>query len=395
MNMHPSNLNFNGRYVLRGKADPVNRAASVIKAVKNDKVGFFPITCGDGKIVVVATDDDIKALQEKRNDPNLYTDIKKMCSDKNNFLSNLFKMFFGTDKDALIVQGDYLARFGLRTNVVDYNTGVSKSTYRSAEHFVDGTCKEYTLRGRLCKLTTPDGRIIQYDLDGSKTITHPDGKSEFIPSKFNREAFKKQEPTPSKESKKPEVHKSEKMVIGQLTKQREPQAVKFVETPVQEIVEAPKQPQARELKKIVIPQVVQESPIKEDILDVKGRLLKRHFEDGSTKSYFYKEKSDDILFTYHNGVFETKDGVVDYSDNTVSFPYRDGIRQVFDCEGNNIAFIFPDGKRKNFDKQMRLINIVYPDGKEELFNEKGQVYLTIFPNGLKEYARRNYVDMVV
>ena len=44
MNINTSDLNFNGRYLLRGKVDQVNRAVATISQVKGDKVEFLPIT---------------------------------------------------------------------------------------------------------------------------------------------------------------------------------------------------------------------------------------------------------------------------------------------------------------------------------------------------------------
>ena len=379
MNINSSDINFSGRYVLKGKTTPTNKAANTIKSVKGKNVEFFPITCGDNRIVVVATDKDAKTLQEKRNDPNLYWDIKKMCADKDKFLSNLFKHIFGTDSNALIIQGDNLARFGLYSNVVNFDNGASASKYRSAEYFVDGTIKKYTLRGRLCELTTPDGTIVQIGQDGSKNIIKPDGSKETILAK--KPEFVKTEPlpTPFVEPKvqKPQMVQSEKMVITSPIRRSEPKAVKFVET--------------QEPKKIETPKDVMVA----DVLDSKGRVSKRTLEDGTVANYFYKERSDEILFIYYsNGKFESKDGVVNKEENTISFPYRDGIKQVFNHEGRNVSFIFPDGTRKNFDKHMCIIEKIYPDGKKEMFNEQGKMFLTIYPDGTKEYTRRTSVNLV-
>ena len=383
MNLNTNDINFSGRYVLKGRAEAANKAANVIKAVKGDKVDFFPITCGDNKIVVVATDKDVVTLQENKNDPNLYFEIKKMCSEKNKFLSKLFKRLFGTDKDALIIQGDNLARFGLYSNAIDYNTGASKSKYRSAENFVDGTCKKYTLRGRLCELTTPDGAVVQIGQDGSRNILKPDGTVEFIPAKTYFEAKPKAQPAPFVEPKsnKSEVSQREKMTIASPIRRNESQSAKLAKT-----VQAPKiEPAKAESLKITAPKEI----IKSDVLDSKGRISKRILEDGITVNYFYKEKSDDILFVYYSdGKFESENGIVNTQENTISFPYRDGILQVFNHEGRTVSFIFPDGTRKNFDKHMCIIEKIYPDGTKEMFNERGSMYLTIHPDGRKEYTRK-------
>lgn len=379
MNINSSDINFSGRYALKGKTTPTNRAANTIKSVKGKDVEFFPITCGDNRIVVVATDKDVKTLQEKRNDPNLYWDIKKMCADKDKFLSNLFKHLFGTDSNALIIQGDNLARFGLYSNVVNFDNGSSASKYRSAEYFVDGTIKKYTLRGRLCELTTPDGTIVQIGQDGSRNIIKPDGSKETIPAKKPEPVKTEPLPAPFVEPKvqKPQIAQSEKIVITSPIRRSEPKAVKFVETQEPKKIEAPKDVMVA------------------DVVDSKGRITKRVLEDGTIANYFYRERSDEILFIYYsNGKFESKDGVVNKEENTISFPYRDGIKQVFNHEGRNVSFIFPDGTRKNYDKRMCIIEKIYPDGKKEMFNEQGKMFLTIYPDGTKEYTRKTSVNLV-
>lgn len=388
MSISSNDINFSGRYVLKGKATPANKAANVIKAVKGDKVDFFPITCGENKIVVVATDKDVASLQAKKTDPNLYSDIKKMCAQKDNFLSKLFIRFFGTDKDALIIQGDNLARFGLYSNTIDYSTGASKSKYRSAENFVDGTCKKYTLRGRLCELTTPDGTTVQIGQDGSRTILKSDGTSEFIPSKTHEVARPQPQPAPFVEpkAKKSETMQSEKMIITSPIRRSEPQAVKFIET-----MQMPKEEPVVKPAKIEAPKETTGL----DVIDSKGRITKRTLEDGTVANYFYKEKSDDVLFIYYSdGRFESENGIVNKQENTISFPYRDGILQVFNHEGRNVSFIFPDGTRKNFDKRMCIMEKIYPDGTKELFNERGRMYLTIHPDGTKEYTKKTLGNMV-
>ena len=55
MNVITSDLNFSGKYVLRGKSEQVDRAINTIKNVKGDKVDFFTINGKNNKLTIVAT----------------------------------------------------------------------------------------------------------------------------------------------------------------------------------------------------------------------------------------------------------------------------------------------------------------------------------------------------
>ena len=402
MNTSVNNINFSGRYLLKGKTDAVNRAANTIKTVKGDDVDFFHITCADNRLVIVATNEDVEPLQEKKKNPNLYSDIKNICADKKRILSNLFKYFFNTDSGALIVEGHHLAKFGLYSPDLNYDNGTYNSKYKSAEYYVDGSCRKYTLKGRLCELTTPEGKVIQIAQDGSKTIINPDGTQEFIPSKYYLQAKKQQEKMPVEEPeiKKPQVVESEKIIIAPPITRVQPQVVKFVQTALNEPepiqTKPPVQAESAQVKTPVeVPTVPKSSMVISEVLDSKGRISQRIYDDGNIANYIYKERSDEVLFIYHsNGSFETDEGIVNYADKTISFPYKDGIMQVLNHEGRLIALVFPDGTKKLFDSQLCIMEKIFPDGKRELFNERGRMYLTIYPDGTKEYTRSNSANTV-
>lgn len=174
MNIKPNNTNFTGRYILKGKIDHVNKAAVEIKANKKDKVEFYPITSGENRIVVVATNKDAITLKKKKEE-DLNAEIKKIIKDKKNFLSNLCNLIFGTNEDTLIIENDELNRFIRTVKSTNFNNGSSNSNFKSAKKFVDGTIKRYTIKGRLHQIELPDGTIEKIDADGTRTIISPDG----------------------------------------------------------------------------------------------------------------------------------------------------------------------------------------------------------------------------
>ena len=81
-----------------------------------------------------------------------------------------------------------------------------------------------------------------------------------------------------------------------------------------------------------------------DILDKKGRLSQRLFDDGTKADYYYRGNSTTPLFAYYSdGHFESELGIVDKKNGTISLPYRDGIIEVLDKNGALVSYIFPDG----------------------------------------------------
>lgn len=379
MNINTSDLNFKGRYLLKGKNEQVNRAMNTIKQVKGDDVEFLPIACGNNKLAIVATQDDVQLLKEAKKYPGLPVSVKKICSDKESFLPKLFNFLFKTDANALIIEGDNLSRFALPTNTIDYNNGATISKYKSAEHYIDGTIKKYTLRGRLCEIIRPDKTKEEIDMDGTRTITSPDGSVKVILSKARKQKQKALESsiisqnTPKKSEKSivsdaKEKRETIKLSIAASEVRRMPEIVKFIET----------KPQTEPVKS------------ENKTFDSKGRIKKVILENGVEANHFYKDNSDELLFIhYSDGKFRSTNGEVDEAKQTITFPYRDGIRQVLDNEERLVSFIFPDGVVKNYDNHQNLTEKVYPNGKIELFNKEGKMYLIIHEDGTKQYPRRS------
>jgi len=364
MNIKANDINFCGRYLLRGKIDDVNRAMITINSVKGNNADFLPITCGENKICVVATDDDALMLKNKKTQKDFSKEVKEAYRSGKNALLNLFQYLFTTTSDALIIQGENLKKFALPTHMINFDDGSHKSKYKSEERFVDGTIKRYTLKGRLCEMTFPDGRREEFNLDGSRKIIHANHAIEIIPAK---EVRKKQEEI----KKQPITTKSE--AIRPITKatpsdmqKAEPMVVKFIETPREEII-----------------------PTCNDVLDNKGRISKRFLDNDIIANYYYKDNSNEVLFVYYSdGRFESENGTINEITQTISFPNKNGTRNIYNKFGIMEAIIFPDGTRKNFDENMNLLEKIYPDGTVELFNREGRMYCIVHQDGSKEYIRR-------
>jgi len=400
MNLKTNGTNFCGRYALVGKAEQANMAAYTIKTAKKDDVEFYPVTCKDRKIVIVATDEDAVILRSKKTENNLNSNIRELCKNKKNFISNLFKLIFGTDSDALLLQDDDLARFIMPRSVINYSNGTSSSRYKSAETFVDGTIKRYSLRGRLCELVRPDGVREILDIDGSKTLIYPDGKTETI-GKKEKKTIENKSPKPEipVEKFKIEIPKScPKQAKSPKTEERSRTITPIIipEAPVlMPIINPENTPEEKTATKITTEEnsLLQNQKFiaEKDIFDEQRRLVGRTFENGITANYHYNGNTREILFAYFSdGHFESSKGIINPEEQTISFEHRDGILKVLDKDGNLRAFIFPNGIRKNYDKQENLTEKIYPNGKKELFSKEGSMYLIIHPDGTYEDVKPTF-----
>lgn len=332
MNMNANNLNFCGRYVLQGSRERINLVATNIKKVKGNDVEFLPMIRKNANFAIVATDEDAITLRNKKKNPQITSDVSQIAK-RNYFLSNIFKYLFGTDKNALIVDGDHLAKFSLISYMNDYNDGSIKGR-KTIEKFVDGTYKKYTgANSRLTEYSTSRGDIVSIEANGTKTIKKRNGEVEVIPAqkatKISSKSISNQEyspqiiigeviiPTVASEIKTHQTFAP--MVTKNATKKIE-EPIKKIEEPIQEIIEEP-------IKKSKLP-------------------------------------------------------------SGVELPFRDGIMQVLDEDGNIQKLIFSDGTEKIFAPDGSITEKILPDGTRELFNDRGRMYMTVSPDGTRKYTSR-------
>ncbi|MBQ7286642.1 MAG: hypothetical protein IJW73_02660 [Candidatus Gastranaerophilales bacterium] len=359
-----NNLSFTGRYVLKGKIDQTARAKNTIREMKKDNVDFLQITRGDNVIVIVATDEDKKTLVEKRHKNDLYNEFLEVCKGKKDIIPCIVRHLFGSDIDTLLIQNDTLARFALPTNSIDYSTGANKTKYQKVEKFVDGTIKKYNSKGRLFEITRPDGTVEEIALNGARKITYPDGTVELIggtiPSYVHKET--------SVEEKKSKTQKQEKesIVIDDSTLPTAKPSLKHSK-PIIPIVIPMEIPENE--SKAIDYTPIEQSPIVEEVMEEVVEETKIHPLDLAFEKY------------------KDKNGVIDYENETITLPYRDGIKQVLDKNGSLRSFIFPDGTIKNYDRYENITEKIYPDGRIEFFNRSGRPYLMLHPDGTKEYSR--------
>lgn len=345
MNINTGNLSFQGRYLLNGKHEQVNRAVGTISQMKGNNVEFLSIACGDNKIVIVATDDDVALLKSAKKEADLFENIKKLYKEKEGFLSKLFVMIFGSDEDALVVKEDNLRRFALPSNMINYNNGSFKNKCNVTEHYIDGTRKKYTNRGTLCELTNPD-----------------DTKEEYLNKK--------------PQSKKPS--------------DTQPQKREVITTQPPTCKESTKTTPAQITTSLSTPKVKPENCYPED------KPIKKISDNKSKPYYHYRGNSNEPLFIYYpDGRFESRTGTPNYSDGTISFPYKDGITEVLDKDGKIVSYIFPDGRQKNYNKEGELTEIVYPGEKTEYYNAEVKPYMVVYNDGRIEYLRKTYLNKVM
>ncbi len=371
MNLKTNGTNFCGRYVLIGKSEQINKAASEIKAVKKDDVEFYPITCKDKKMAIVATNEDAFILRDKKQE-NLNSAIREFCKDKKTFLSNVIKHIFGTDSDTLIIENDGLARFLIPSKSTNFDNGTTNSKYKSAETFVDGTIKSYSLRGNLCQIKKADGTIEYIGLDGTRTLIDPKKEKESAPKEVKAPK--------SKKTKKAQPNITSVVIPN----------ISLIPVPITSTISSPIET-SQNVKPVKIIEVSTLPPLmpeylqNEDEFDSKRRLIGRTFFDGTKANYHYVGDSREILFTsYSDGRIESSKGIADIETQTIRFPYKDGIWKVVDTKDQLKSFIFPDGTIKNYDKNENLTEKIYPNGKKELFTREGKPYLIINPDGSYE-----------
>ncbi len=390
MNLITNGTNFCGRYVLIGKSEQINKAATEIKAVKKDDVEFYPITCKDKKMAIVATNEDAFVLRDKKQE-NLNSAIREFCKDKKTFLSNVIKYIFGTDSDTLIVENDGLARFLMPSKSTNFDNGTTNSKYKSAETFVDGTIKSYSLRGNLCQIKKADGTIEYIGLDGTRTLIDPKNENKSAPKKTET---KKEKESAPKEAKAPKSKKTKKAQPN-ITSVVIPN-ISLIPVPTTSGVCSPIET-SQNVKPVKIIEVSTLPPLmpeylqNEDEFDSKRRLIGRTFFDGTKANYHYVNDSREILFTsYSDGRIESSKGIADINTQTIRFPYKDGIWKVVDTKGQLKSFVFPDGTIKNYDRNENLTEKIYPNGKKELFTKEGKLYLIINPDGSYEDIKITY-----
>jgi len=162
-----NDINFKGRYVLLGCCEDVNKAIKTIRLNKGDAVDFLAASGINNKYVIVATNDDSLLLKSKKGEEGFLQTVRQMTKEGKTFLSSLFKYIFGTDENALILQGEHLKRFTYNLPYNNYDTGATKYK-KSQEVFVDGTCKKYSSIGRLYSIRKPDGTEISIPLSKNK-----------------------------------------------------------------------------------------------------------------------------------------------------------------------------------------------------------------------------------
>lgn len=312
MNINANNLNFCGRYVLKGNRDRINIVATGIKQVKGKKVEFLPLICKNANYAIVATDEDALTLRQKKTQPQLYEQISQFKNNKYIFLSEVFKYLFGSDKNALLLEGDHLAKFCLVSYLNDYNDGSIKGR-KSLEKFVDGTYKKYTgPNSRLTEYLTPQGDVVSIDIDGTKTIKKINGEIEIEePQKASKPYLQK---TVSKDET-PQKIVSETIVPKVTSSNRYYNT--FATTPKKETM----QPKQIQQNKVLIGV---EIPFRDGImqvLDENGNIQKLIFPDGTKK-----------IFAPNGGIAEKI--------------LPDGTRELFNDRGRMYMTVSPDGTKK-------------------------------------------------
>lgn len=332
--MNMNNLSFCGRYVLQGSRERINLVATNIKKVKGNDVEFLPMIRKNANFAIVATDEDAITLRNKKKNPQINSDVSQIAK-RNHFLSNVFKYLFGTDKNALIVDGDHLAKFSLISYMNDYNDGSIKGR-KTIEKFVDGTYKKYTgANSRLAEYSTSSGDIVSIEANGTKTIKKRNGEVEVIPP---------QKATKISSNNISNLEYSPQVIIGE----------------------------------VIIPTVASE--------------IKTHqtFAPMLTKKTIEKAKEQvETIGTFKEPSEKIKEPIEKIKfPSGVELPFRDGIMQVLDEDGNLQKLIFPDGTKKIFAPNGTITEKILPDGSKELFNDRGRMYMTVSPDGIKKYNSR-------
>lgn len=174
MNKIGCNLSFKGKYAVYGDKEKASRAVSNIIANKKDSVEIFPISTGNNRLVLIATDEDALTLKNKKKEVDFIDNIKKSLTTKNivKRVSNLFKYIFGSVENAPIIT-DAIDKIGIRFYPFDYSSGEFINNPMSTVAYADGSYKKYGKSENIIEEGLPDGTVIKEN-SREKIVERPD-----------------------------------------------------------------------------------------------------------------------------------------------------------------------------------------------------------------------------
>ena len=346
-----NNISFKGKYAIYGDKESTSNAVNHILVNKKNNVDFFPITTGNNRLIIVATDEDAITLKSKKQEADFISNIKNALISKNLIkrTENLFNYIFGSSKKVPILIDSELSKIGTRFHTFDFSTGFFSDRTLSTVLYADGTYQKYSSAGNLVEEKFEDGAIRKNNSKGY-IIQYPNGTyKQFSSNQKLRE---------------------EKFEDGSIERYRHAAGRQFLQTKISPPISPDAEPIVRNyLYDSGSLSFITESTGRVAKVDKDGNEIWLDIDSSKIGDGFSEEFIDQttLVRNYSDGSKDTfKCGVLAstlQTDGTKIFYYRNGQIEKVRKNNGTIENYYENGNLKSIYKGYTRLKEFYEDGK--------------------------------